>query len=66
MSSLSYPKIAQFALTIIARASIPATDEFLLYTQATRTILRGIANGTLAVIVVDKSVADIQKGDSTL
>lgn len=46
-----FAKIAEVALTIIARASTPVTDESLLYAQGARMLLRGIANGSLVVSV---------------
>lgn len=65
MPNVPYSKIAEVALTILGRASIPATDELLAYAQGARALLRGIANGTLTVTVAAEPVADIQKGDST-
>jgi len=53
MAAVPYAKIAEVALTLLARASVPATDESLAYAQGARALLRGIANGTLTVTATD-------------
>ncbi len=47
--NVTYAQLADVALTIMAEATIKATDEVIGLTQATRQMLRQIKSGELAV-----------------
>lgn len=48
--NVSYAKLAEIALSVIDQASVKADDHTLAMVQGARTLLRGIASGSLTVV----------------